>query len=257
MASRKAQKAQKKAERLAREQRAREEARRRRLMILIGSAVAVVIAVVGVVFILNSSDSASGPQLKGANQVNASLQGVPQKEDALGDPKAPVTVVEFADLQCPFCRDFSNQVLPKIVDNYVKSGKVRMELRLLSFIGPDSERAARWAQYAGQQGLMWNFAELFYKNQGAEGTGYANKQFLTAVARGAGVSPMPSPAQLTSPSVDKALSDSSDQAQKVRIDATPSFLIGPTGGKLQKLDNSNYSYEAFAAAIDSFAKSAK
>lgn len=257
MASRKAEKAQRKAERLAREQRAREEATRKRRLLIFGIAAAAIVACAVAIVLITSSGGSGGPGsgVKGASQVNASLEGVPQKDNVIGDPKAPVTVVEFADLQCPFCRDFSNEILPKIIENYVKPGKVRMELDLLSFLGTDSETASRWALYAGKQGKMYNFAEIFYKNQGAEGTGYVTEEFLKSVAFGAGVSPLPSKQDLNDPSITKALQRSTARGQKNKIDATPSFLIGESGGRLQRLDDPNYSYEGFAAALDSLIKS--
>jgi protein-disulfide isomerase len=56
-----------------------------------------------------------------------------------------VTLVEFADLQCPFCAQYARDALPRLIDRYVRPGRIRMQLRLLSFIGPDSECAARVA----------------------------------------------------------------------------------------------------------------
>ena len=59
------------------------------------------------------------------------LAGIPQSGIYLGNPAAPVRLVEFADLQCPFCREYALQVLPQLVQDYVRSGKVRMEFRNL------------------------------------------------------------------------------------------------------------------------------
>lgn len=254
MASRRARKDQKKAERLAREAAERERQQRNRRFQLIGAALVGLACVVLALVLISNKGKDQGTGLKAVNQVNRSLVGVDQKGEALGSPKAPVTIVEFADLQCPFCRDFSNQVLPQIVNSYVKTGKVRMELRLLSFIGPESQQAARYALFAGNQGRMWNFSEIFYKNQGAEGSGYVTKEFLSKVSKAAGVAPLPTSAELQSPAINAKLKTSEQGAQKQGITATPSFLIGKTGGKLTLLDSKDYGFETFKAQIEALLK---
>ena len=76
------------------------------------------------------------------------LAGIPQSGIYLGNPAAPVPLVEFADLQCPFCREYTLQTLPQLVQDYVRTGKVRMEFRNLSFLGKDSVTAGRAAAAA-------------------------------------------------------------------------------------------------------------
>lgn len=60
---------------------------------------------------------------------------------------------------------------PTVVRRYVRPGRVRLDLYTLTFIGPDSERAAGVAAAAAQQDAMWPFAELFFRNQGPENSG--------------------------------------------------------------------------------------
>jgi hypothetical protein len=74
-------------------------------------------------------------------------------------------VEEYADLQCPFCAAFSEQQLPGIVEDYVRTGRVRLRLRLLTFLGPDSVKGARTAKAAARQNRMWQFVEAFYADQ--------------------------------------------------------------------------------------------
>ena len=80
----------------------------------------------------------------------------------LGDPNAPITVTEYVDLQCPICAEASKQTLPDLIDDYVKTGKVKLQARTLSFLGPDSIRAAKVAAGAQEQGKLWPFLETFY-----------------------------------------------------------------------------------------------
>jgi protein-disulfide isomerase len=178
------------------------------------------------------------------------LRGVPQNGSSLGDPKAPVVLTEFADLQCPFCRDYTLNVLPQIIERYVRTGKLRLELRLQRFIGPDSDRAARAAQAAATRDRMWNFVDLFYRNQGAENSGYMTDAFLSRLARAAGL-----PASLilnatTSQAFEKPVLEAEAQARAAGLTATPSFLIGPQAGRGKALSISRLDIGAFAAAID-------
>ena len=66
----------------------------------------------------------------------------------------------------------------------MRTGKVRVELRLLRFLGPDSDRLARVAAGAAAQNRMWQFVELAYQRQGAENSGYATDDFINSLARG-------------------------------------------------------------------------
>ena len=105
----------------------------------------------------------------------------------LGDPDAPVTITEYVDLQCPICAEASKQTLPALINDYVKTGKVKLQARTLSFLGPDSVRAAKVAAGAQEQGRLWAFLETFYASQGTENSGYVTDDFLREVAAAAGV----------------------------------------------------------------------
>ena len=78
-------------------------------------------------------------------------------------------------------------MFPTILDRYVRTGKVQLELRLLRFIGPDSDRLARVAVAAAAQNRMWQFAELAYLRQGTENSGYATDDFINRLAADAGL----------------------------------------------------------------------
>ena len=80
-----------------------------------------------------------------------------RERNFLGDPGAPNTLIEFADLQCPFCAEFSNEVLASVVDDYVRQGELNMDIQALTFIGEDSLEAARMAEAAGTQKKLWDF----------------------------------------------------------------------------------------------------
>jgi len=212
------------------------EDRRKQLLQLAAGAVFLAIAVVLVLIVVNTSSSDGGDtELEGVAEVNQELAGIPQRGMVLGDPKAPVELVEFGDLQCPVCKGFSEDVLPPIIENQVKNGEVKIEFRNFTIIGEQSPPAGAAALAAGAQGRGWNYVELFYKNQGAENSGYADDAFLESIAKGAGVK------NLAKWNKDRAkflaeVEASSAEAQELDFDGTPSFAIkGPKTGGLEPI----------------------
>ena len=123
----------------------------------------------------------SAPRKASVRDVTSILRGIPQEGLILGDPKAPVLLVEFADLQCPFCREFAASSWPDIVKRYIRTGKVRMDLRLTSILGEDSAKANKAVMAAGLQNRMWDASMRFYDVQGQEGSGYVTDPFLRGV----------------------------------------------------------------------------
>ena len=119
----------------------------------------------------------------------ALYRGIPQDGATLGDPDAPATMVEFVDLQCPFCAEYTRDALPTIVKRYVRTGKLKIELRPVAILGPDSATARGRGRRRGAENRIWQFADLFYLNQGRENSGYVDDDFLRRIARGAGVNP--------------------------------------------------------------------
>src|SRR5689334_16398640 len=147
-----------------------------RLALLLGAAALAAIVVVVAVIAGGSGSNGTSPPGKGQAatgmaQTNALFAGVPQSGTTLGNPKAPASLVVFADLQCPFCRQYDLNAVPTVVQRYVRTGKLRLELREIALIGPDSLKGAAWAQAAAQQNRLYQFADLFYRNQGTENSG--------------------------------------------------------------------------------------
>jgi protein-disulfide isomerase len=212
-----------------------------RLGVLAGVAIVAVLVAVTLAS-PNKSEPAKG---KGSGTAaTAAFKGIPQSGIALGSPEAPVTMVEFADLQCPFCAQYQRDVFPTLLNRYIRTGKLRVELHLLRFIGPDSDRLARVAAAASQQNRMFQFVDLAYARQGAENSGYATQQFIDKLAADAGLK------QTSAGSAaNQQVSQSEQIAKTLGINSTPSFLIGPTGGPFQRLEPSQLTPGAFIPAI--------
>jgi protein-disulfide isomerase len=156
------------------------------------------------------------------------LAGIPERRGVLGSARARVTVTEFVDPQCPVCAAASRDVLPQLIERYVRPGKIRLDARVLQFIGPDSVEAARYAEGAREQDRLWPFLETLYANQGQENSGYVTPAFLAAVARAAGAVPRAGS--------DAALGAANAEAKRLGVDATPTFVVERPGEKPQVVD---------------------
>ena len=83
-----------------------------------------------------------------------------------GDEDAPVTIIEFSDFQCPFCKRFFDQTLPQIDDNYIKTGKVKFVYRDFPLsIHPEAQKSAEAAECSRDQGKFWEFHDKIFDNQ--------------------------------------------------------------------------------------------
>jgi len=81
----------------------------------------------------------------------------------IGDPSAPVTLVEYGDFKCPACNQFHHQAGAQIREEYIKDGRVNIEFRNYPFIGPDSGIAARGTYCANDQGVFTEYHDKVYE----------------------------------------------------------------------------------------------
>ncbi len=245
--------------RLAREAQIRAGAMaRRRLRALGGSlivAIAVVLAAAAISSGGGSANAASGGAVKKAAFSATLFAGIPQRGTVLGRAGAPVRLVEFADLQCPYCDEYALQALPTLVRDYVRTGMVSMRFENLSFIGPDSVAAGRAAAAAAEQDKLWNFVDLMYLNQGEENTGYVTPSYLRRLFEAVPSLDLPAAVRASqTPSADAALTHATNFASEVGIDSTPSFLIGRSGGQLRPFQPATLTSAPFAAAFNALLK---
>lgn len=216
------------------------------MLIRLGLLAALAVLSVLVVVVVTTPDKATSGGGDGRPDATLSaLDGIPQSGIALGAPDAPVTLVEFADLQCPFCAEYEREVLPGLLERYVKTGQVRLELHLLRFLGPDSDRLARVAAAASTQDRMWQFVALAYERQGRENSGYATDGFINGLATDAGLGDLDAGA-----AAEQQVRRSERAARSLGIDSTPSFLIGRTGGERTRFQPSDLTLEAFEPQIE-------
>lgn len=240
-------------ERLREEQRAGDSERRQRLIKLASAAAFLTLVAVAVLIVISGSQDSGGGSgnIVDARQVDGELAGIPQNGMVLGKPTAKVTLLEFADLQCPFCKAFSEEVLPDVIASQVRSGEAKLDFRNFTIIDERSKPAGAAAIAAGEQGRGWNFVELFYRNQGAEGSGYVTDEFLAAIARAAGV---PDIARWNrdrkSQRVVARVEATTAEAEELGFTGTPSFALeAPATSGVEAIETPG-SASALESAID-------
>jgi protein-disulfide isomerase len=203
------------------------ETRRRRIRRLLGAGGVAAVLVAVAVAVSASGGNAKPVATSGAAKVVA---GIPEANGVLGDPKAPITLTEYLDPQCPICAEAAKDTLPSVIEKYVRTGKVKLQARTLSFIGPDSVRAAQFAAAAKQQGKLWAFLETFYASQGTENTGYVTDSFLTDVANASGVNAKQALEYAGTAAAQEPLDQADAEAAALKIDSTPSFTVKKGNG---------------------------
>jgi protein-disulfide isomerase len=209
-----------------------DDARRQRLLQLsAGGVFLAIIVVVVVIIVVSSSSGAKGgePSKSEQGEVGKLLTGIPQSGMTLGKPDAPVKVLEYGDLQCPFCKANAEEVTPEVIEHQVRNGEASITFRNFVIIGPDSVPAGEAALAAGAQDRAWNFIELFYRNQGEENSGYVTEEFIESIGKSAGIPDLAKwNKERRSGKYKKQLEATTEQAEKIGFSGTPSFAIeGP------------------------------
>jgi protein-disulfide isomerase len=243
MASRTKQKEEARARRLAEEQERTEHARRQqRVRMVLGTVLVAVVVVVAAVLI--SSGGKPGGLQTGTtanatvNGVNQLLTGIPQSGAVLGDPKAKVTMTYYGDYQCPICKDFTlSGGFPQLVDNEVRSGKVKVVYAAFCTAtcnGPNpgvfnTQQVAGLA--AGKQNKFWQYTELFYREQGQEGTNYVNENYLQGLAKQiSGLNLTQWQTDRNDTSLTTQVNNDQNTARQIGVSGTPTLIFqGPKG----------------------------
>ena len=189
--------------------------------ILAIGAIVVVAIFIAAVMIIPSLPRAIGTILTAEPIVRPQTNG-----STMGDPNAPVKIIEYADFQCPFCLRFFKDTEKQIIDTYVATGKVYFEYHsFANFIGEESARAAEAAYCAGDQGKFWEMHDLLYTNQGAENAGAFRDDRLRAFGETLGLDTSKyNDCFNNGKNRSKVTKDGTD-ARAANITSTPSFLI--------------------------------
>lgn len=185
-------------------------------------AIAAAIALIGAALVFRdggSSDTSSTTPV-------IDFEGIPQSGGFLGNEDAKVTLIEYADVQCPACRRYAEEILPTVVAEYVRPGKVLGEFRGFPFLGPDSLKGQRFLLAAGEQDRLWQLADAMYRNQGDENSGWLTDDLLREMASeipGLDVDELFARAE--SDELGQAAEQSAEDAQNAGITGTPTLIV--------------------------------
>lgn len=165
----------------------------------------------------------------------------------LGNAKAPVTIVEYSDFQCPFCGRFYTQTASQLIETYVKTGKAKFVYRNFPFLGEESVNAAQATECSKDQGKFWEYHNAIFNAEikdGQEHNGNLNRSLFLSLAAAVGLDSAKFQACLDTNKyadvVDKEYSD----AQQLGVQATPTFFVNGT-----KLEGA-YPFAQFKTVID-------
>jgi protein-disulfide isomerase len=229
-------KAQARADRLAREQAAADAAARRRRLLRLGGVLVVAIAAVAIAIAVSSSSSnnknSPTPAPQAAPAVRRLLAGIPQSGNTLGKASAPVQVAVYEDLECPICREFTLAAENQLIANDVRQGRAKLVFRSLQTATPDTttfQAQQQAAMAAGKQNKLWYFVELFYHEQGQEGTSYVTESYLDKLARQVpGLNYSAWLAARKSGALAQAVSSDTSLARGKGLSSTPAIVVqGP------------------------------
>lgn len=167
----------------------------------------------------------------------------------LGDPNAPITLVEFGDYQCHYCNVFFQSIEKDILKNYVDTGKVKIIFKDYNIIGEDSVKASQGAHCANDQGLFWEYHDTLYSHWTGENNGWASSENLAIFAQQIGLDTNEWSECMKKGSHSQIILKSNDDARALELTGTPAFFIINSEGKVTKLFGAQ-PFEVFKKIFD-------
>lgn len=191
--------------------------------------------------------------LGAAGGLSDSVSSSADKARIRGAETAPVWLVEISDFQCPFCKQWHDQVFATIDREYVKTGKVRLAYLNfpLSRIHPNAQAAAEAAMCAGVQGKFWELHESLFNSQPRWAEQKSPMATFDSLARAAGVEPKGWSQCVSTHATAKLIEADRDRSTKAGVESTPTFFVG------DRALAGAYPVDTFRVAIDAAIAKAK
>jgi len=168
----------------------------------------------------------------------------------LGDPNAPITLIEFGDYQCHFCNVHFHNTEHSLLENYIDTGKVKMIFKDFTIIGPDSVNAANGAHCADDQGKSWQYHDILYNNWTGENNGWASSDNLLRFAQEIELDIEQWSTCISESRHSQIISDSTKDARDLGITGTPAFFVIGPDNKVTRI-NGAQPYEVFERIFNS------
>ncbi len=205
---------------------------------LVGGGFAIVALIVILITWSNSR------AIQASTQIDVPIEW--QNRNVLGDPNAPVTVETWEDFLCPSCAQWTTTVEPKLIDDFVKTGKAKIVYQYfpLSMHGPGATLGALAAECAADQGAFWPYHGMLFQTANSQGASGFTIERLISLADTANLDSKTFTQCMTSQKYRTKIQESVNQATTLQLLGTPSIIVD---GRL--LDNS-FDYEAISALIE-------
>lgn len=157
----------------------------------------------------------------------ADMSGVTIDDNLIkGEKNAPVTVINFSDFQCPFCKRWYDQVEQQMTADYINTGKVRFIFKTYAFLGPDSIVAAQGLWCANDQGKYWDYYNYLFTNQGEENSGWVNKENIKKLAKNiSGLNVSKFSTCIDQETYKDKVTQELQEGQKIGVNGTPATFI--------------------------------
>lgn len=168
----------------------------------------------------------------------------------LGDPNAPITMVEFGDYQCFFCNKFFHDTEDALLKNYVETGKVKVIFKDFTIIGADSIAAANAAHCASDQGKFWEYHDTLYNHWTGENNGWASSDNLLQFAGELGLDTDEFSKCMTDSKYAQNIVNSNQDAKDLGLTGTPAFFIIGPDNKVTKIGGAQ-PYDVFERIFNS------
>ena len=209
------------------------------LFTVIAAGILIVLGVIVYLYYINTTKE-SNPTSKSTSsattQQKSSSESSANPQLIIGNPNAKVTLVEYGDFKCPLCTKFSQTTENQIKKEYIDSGKVKIEYRVLPIIAEDSKTAGAGAYCANEQGKFTNYHDALFKymwetyykngNYSAENTTIFTPQKLSEISSSAGLDGNNLSACIKAGTFAASVDADEQAAKQAGVSSTPTFFIG-------------------------------
>lgn len=160
------------------------------------------------------------PVLSAENQLREITQN-----NTMGDPNAPIHIIEYGDFQCPYCLRFWSETEPQLIEEYVNTGKVYFEFRAFPILGDESFLAAEAAYCAGDQNQFWEYHDILFTNWTGENVGDFTQEKLIQYAEVLGLNVVEFESCLVEEKYKSKVEQDKAEGEAAGVYATPTFFI--------------------------------
>ena len=174
--------------------------------------------IAGLIVVMSTVDNTSSNEL---TIEKLSENGSP----IMGDPNAPITILEWGDYQCTFCYKFHQNTLNVINEDFIETGKVKVIFKDFPLNGPDSKLAAEASYCAHDQDKYWEYHDQLYENWAGERTGWITRESLSEFAESINLEIVEFNKCLDENKYENKINSIYEFGNQIGIDATPSFLV--------------------------------